>query len=89
MQILYGIVIVIALLFLVDKFSRARIERLRQQGIYPPAGQETEADVERLLTMGHKIEAIKAYRAIHGVGLKDAKEAVEALAARLKQSPRG
>ena len=30
--------------------------------------------------MGHKIEAIKVYRALHGVGLKEAKEAVEQLA---------
>jgi ribosomal protein L7/L12 len=88
-EILYGVAIVIALLFLVDKISRARVERLRQQGIYPPAGQETEADVERLLTMGHKIEAIKAYRAIHGVGLKDAKEAVERLAKRLDTERKG
>jgi hypothetical protein len=35
-----------------------------------------------LLAAGRKLEAIRAYREATGVGLKDAKEAVEALAAR-------
>ena len=39
--------------------------------------------------LGHKIEAINAYRAIHGVGLKDAKEAVERLAKRLDTERKG
>lgn len=85
-EILYGVVIVIALFFLVDKISRARVDRLRQQGIYPAPGQETEADVERLLLMGRKIDAIKVYRSLHRVGLKEAKEAVERLAERLDPS---
>ncbi len=33
--------------------------------------------------MGRKIGAIKVYRAIHGVGLKEAKEAVDELVQRL------
>ena len=82
-EILYGVASLIALVFLVDRISRARVERLRQQGVYPASGQESEADVERLLLMGHKIEAIKVYRAIHRVDLKDAKEAVEQLAKQL------
>lgn len=79
-EILYGVAIVIALFFLFDKISRGRVDRLRKEGLYPPSGQETEGDVERLLRMGHKIEAIKVYRNLHGVGLKEAKEAVEQLA---------
>ncbi|HEY9843292.1 MAG TPA: ribosomal protein L7/L12 [Candidatus Obscuribacterales bacterium] len=39
----------------------------------------TMADVERLAKAGHKIPAIKAYRQIHGVGLKEAKDAVDRL----------
>ncbi len=40
---------------------------------------------------GKKIEAIKKYREMHGVGLKDAKEAVEALADEhnIKAAPSG
>lgn len=67
------------------QLDRARL-RLQQQGLYPESGQETDEDVERLLSMGRKIDAIKVYRAVHKVGLKEAKEAVEALAARLDRS---
>jgi ribosomal protein L7/L12 len=36
-------------------------------------------DVQRLVSEGQKISAIKIYRRIHGVGLKEAKEAVDAM----------
>ncbi|HVU38699.1 MAG TPA: ribosomal protein L7/L12 [Opitutales bacterium] len=39
----------------------------------------TMEDVKRLAAAGNKIAAIKAYRMIHRVGLKEAKDAVEAL----------
>ena len=78
-EFLYVIGAILALLFIVDKLNRARVDRLRGRGIYPASGQETEADVERLVMMGRKIDAIKVYRAIHGVGLKEAKEAVDEL----------
>ncbi len=42
-------------------------------------GAEWEADVLTLASRGKKIEAIKLYREATGVGLKEAKEAVEAL----------
>ncbi len=48
----------------------------------------TEEDIPRLLMSGHKIDAIKAYRRLHGVDLKGAREAVERLAAELPPSPR-
>ena len=47
----------------------------------------TEGDIPRLLMGGHKIDAIKVYRRLHGVGLKEAKEAVERQAATLPPSP--
>lgn len=47
----------------------------------------TEEDIPRLLMSGHKIDAIKVYRRLHGVGLKEAKEAVEHLAATLPRPP--
>jgi len=43
------------------------------------------AEVVQLLRAGQKIEAIKLYRQISGVGLKEAKEAVEAMEAGLGQ----
>jgi len=36
---------------------------------------------------GHKIDAIKVYRRLHGGDLKGAKEAIERLAAGLPRSP--
>jgi ribosomal protein L7/L12 len=48
----------------------------------------TEEDLSRLLITGHKIDAIKVYRRLHGVDLKAAKEAVERLAARLPGATR-
>lgn len=46
----------------------------------PPTGME--AEVLGLMSGGQKIEAIKLYREKTGVGLKEAKDAVEALAAK-------
>lgn len=48
----------------------------------------TEEDIRALLMAGHKIDAIKVYRRLHGVDLKAAKEAVERLAGELPPSLR-
>ena len=45
-----------------------------------PAG----AAVEELVRRGRKIEAIRRYREQHGVGLKDAKDAVDRVEATLR-----
>ena len=37
-------------------------------------------DVEALIRQGRTIDAIRRYRELHGTGLKEAKDAVEALA---------
>jgi ribosomal protein L7/L12 len=60
--------------------SRSRVRRARAQGLYPsnPSTATTE-DLRRLAEAGQKILAIKLYRQIHRVGLKEAKETVEAL----------
>ncbi len=77
------IAFIFALLFLIDRFNRAKKRRLQESGMLPPDGQGTDADVERLLLRGEKISAIKLYREIHGVDLKEAKEAVEEIAKRV------
>ena len=46
----------------------------------------TEGDIPRLLMGGHKIDAIKVYRRLHDVDLKEAKHAVERIAAKLPKS---
>jgi hypothetical protein len=58
----------------------ARKSWLRRRGLYPPPGQASMADVERLLKAGYRIEAIQCYREIFPrAGLADAKEAVDDL----------
>ena len=46
-------------------------------------GGEADAEIEAILRAGNKIEAIKRYREAYGTGLKDAKDAVDALDRRL------
>jgi ribosomal protein L7/L12 len=42
-----------------------------------PPPNLTDDDILKIAQQGQKIEAIKLYRALYGVGLKDAKDAVE------------
>lgn len=77
-----GLLLIVGLfviVFLVDRANWAKIRRLRESGVYPPAGQGTLADVERLIVLKKKIPAIKLYRVIYGVDLKAAREAVKKL----------
>lgn len=39
--------------------------------------QQKLKEIKRMVNQGEKIAAIKEYRALYGIGLKDAKEAVE------------
>ena len=54
-------------------------EMLKNSPVDPQTEQKIK-EVKRLLNRGEKIAAIKAYREIYGIGLKDAKEAVELIA---------
>lgn len=58
------------------------ISRLQEEGLWPASGQvPTVEDVERLAAAGHKIPAIKMYRIIKRVSLREAKDAIEAMTA--------
>ena len=61
--------------------SRHQLAALKARGIYPETGTASMADVKRLLDAGHSTFAIRCYREIHHVGLRDAKAAVESLRA--------
>ena len=64
--------------------SRQQIARAREQGLWPAMGQiPSDEDVKRLAKAGEKILAIKLCRQIHGMGLAEAKAAVEILAQQL------
>jgi ribosomal protein L7/L12 len=82
MTILYIVVIVVVAVFAIDALNRRRSRNLQQSGVYPPPGQGSQADVERLVALGRKIDAIKLYRQIHGVDLKAAKEAIDKISER-------
>jgi ribosomal protein L7/L12 len=76
----YVIIIVVLLL---------AVAVMRRRGASAPSDiplNPTDADVDRLIMEGRKVEAIKAYRQIHGTDLKDSKDAVDA---REKQLRRG
>jgi ribosomal protein L7/L12 len=59
-----------------------------QEGVAPSQG-DWEHEVLKRLEAGQKIDAIRWYREQRGVGLKEAKEAVEALAERAGIATRG
>lgn len=68
--------------------AKAAVELVEEQRLPRPVRstesglpQPIQDDLLGLLQQGRKIEAIRQYREATGVGLKDAKEAVEALAA--------
>ncbi len=50
---------------------------------YAEEGSEENKQIEDLLRRGNKIEAIRIYRERTGVGLKEAKDAVEEIERRL------
>ncbi len=51
----------------------------RQSGNDTPLPADAGDRIRQLILANHKIEAIKLYRETRGVGLKEAKDAVEAL----------
>jgi ribosomal protein L7/L12 len=60
-----------------------RGERSGTKEIRPGGTPPSSATIDELLRGGQKIEAIKQYRATHGVDLKTAKDAVDARAREL------
>jgi ribosomal protein L7/L12 len=70
----YVLLAVVALLAIAAMRRRGQsVPSLDRDGVPP-----IDADIDRLIREGRKIEAIKIYRHLHGGDLKDAKDAVEA-----------
>ncbi|UCE85635.1 MAG: ribosomal protein L7/L12 [Deltaproteobacteria bacterium] len=80
MDITYWIVAIVlaAIVFRAVVKRRERGPELRRRT--PLTSRATDAEIELLVAEGRKIEAIKAYRTRHGVGLEEAKDAVEEMA---------
>ena len=67
-EYIWGVLAVIAVLFILI-FGNS----------IPKHGSVTEGDVIVALKSGHKVREIKFYRSVHGVSLKEAKDAIEKL----------
>ena len=52
---------------------------LRASGVYPRSGQAKPEDVQRLLSSGRSVLAMRCFRDLHGCSLKQAKAAIEAM----------
>lgn len=55
----------------------AKITTLREKGVYPQPGRETNDDVSRLYNLGQQVLAIKLYGQMHDVSFPQAKTEVE------------
>lgn len=75
---LVGLAVLVLVIVLSRRGERVDSPPRRSTRSLPSAGE-----VDELLRAGRKIEAIKAYRALHGVDLKEAKDAVDARAREL------
>ncbi len=69
----------IALLLIVGSIiaSSYREKKLIKLGILPEIEKTTDEDIHRLINEGYPVWAIKRYRQIHNVSLKEAKESLK------------
>jgi hypothetical protein len=72
-----AVIVVVVVGVLLHAANRAKRKRLTRSGLYPDDGEGTDADVERLVSLGHEIQSVKLFSEIHGVDLRTAREAVE------------
>ena len=61
-----GIVVILVILILIERATPSDVPK-----------NISDADIRQFAQQGQKIRAIKCYRILYGVGLKEAKEAVE------------
>ena len=81
--VLIGLPLFIILCAIVALVSRQQTKRLQSSGLLPEPGQiPTMEHVTRLVAAGQTILAVKTYREIYGVGLKEAKDAVDKMSER-------
>ena len=73
---------VIAVVIVVGLLSRLT-ERAGSSGDHDEPGPPSPEQIDALVQAGRKIDAIKAYRRLHGVDLKTAKDAIDARARQL------
>lgn len=59
--------------------STIRENRLQKAGILPTVNNTTDDDIKRLANSPYRIWAIKRYRQVHNVSLKEAKRKIDSL----------
>ena len=74
-----GAIALVVVLGIVSRWGERAASGPRQRDALP----QTEGTIDGLIQGGQKIAAIKAYRELHGVDLKTAKDAVDARAREL------
>jgi hypothetical protein len=82
--ILAVIAFLFAVVFISGRRLRLRRRRVEQSGLYPPPGQGSDEDVERLLRAGEKLLAIRLYREVHGTDLKTSRQKVREIKIHLR-----
>ena len=90
-----NVAIVLGIFLLGFIIGRLTASKEKTTTVYQPVARRSDAaisgrdiaqvdpEIETAIRGGHKIEAIKRYRKIYGTDLKGAKDAVEAIEARL------
>jgi hypothetical protein len=78
LQILSVVVLgaLISVVLVANWRMRRKIRVLRASGIFPEEGKESEADIARLKQAGETVLAVRCYRILHRVGLREAHDAV-------------
>ena len=84
--VLVVLVVLVALVAFVVGYALGRRRSGGTRVVWQSAAPDLPADaeLEELVRRGRKIDAIRRYRELHGGGLKDAKDAVDRLEARVR-----
>jgi ribosomal protein L7/L12 len=78
MKLLFTVIAIVVGLWALNASRRWKSQHAELMRL-PAPGEGTDEDVRRFVRVGRKMTAIKLYREIHDVGLKEAKEAVDAM----------
>ncbi len=76
MGMVYVVILIAVCIAISMLLAQLQVKNARRRGIYPAKGKATSEDVKRLALSGEVVLAMRAYREIYGVGIKEAKEAV-------------
>lgn len=79
MSIVWFFLFLVFLIFVTQLYTAWKISNLRESGIYPQKGKATIHDVIGLQEAGLNLWAIRCYREINKVSLREAKSAVSSL----------